>query len=95
MLIHGSSLSALKLIHSYFKNRKQRTKINSTYSSWEEMLFGVPQGSTLGPLLSTIFVCDLYFSMNETDFVSCADDHTGYVQMIVMKMLLIHSKMIQ
>ena len=25
---YGLSLSALKLIHSYFKNRKQRTKID-------------------------------------------------------------------
>ena len=28
-------LSALKLIQSYLSNRKQRTKINATYSSWE------------------------------------------------------------
>ena len=42
---YGFSLPALKLVHSYLSNRKQRTKINSAYSSWEEILFGVPQGS--------------------------------------------------
>ena len=45
------SLPALKLIHSYVQNRKQRTKINSTYRSWEEILFRIPQGSILGTLL--------------------------------------------
>ena len=38
-------------------NRKQRTKINATYSSWEEILFGVPQVSILGALLFNFFFC--------------------------------------
>ena len=77
---YGSSLSALKLIHSYLKNRKQRTKIDSTYTTWEEILFGVPQGSILGPLLFNIFLCDLFFSMNERDFAIYADDKTAYAR---------------
>ena len=35
----GFSMSALRLIYSYLADRKQRTKINSSYSSWEENLF--------------------------------------------------------
>ena len=42
---YGFSLAALRLFCSYLSNRKQRTKINESYSSWEEILFGVPQGS--------------------------------------------------
>ena len=34
----GFSLSALKLTQIYLSERKQRTKINQAYSSWEELL---------------------------------------------------------
>ena len=76
---YGFDLSALKLIQSYLSNRKQRTKINVTYTSWEEILFGVPQGSILGPLLFNIFLYDLFWKMCKNDFVSYADDNTPSV----------------
>ena len=47
---YGFSKKALILIKSYLSNRWQRTKINNSYSSWTELLLGVPQGSILGPL---------------------------------------------
>ena len=75
---YGFSLPALKLVHSYLSNRKQRTKINNAYSSWEEILFAVPQGSILGPILFNIFLSDLFLVLKETDFASYADDNTIY-----------------
>ena len=76
---YGFSLPALRLVQSYLSNRKQRTKINSEFSSWEEILFGVPQGSILGPLSFNIFLCDLFFLMNDVEFASYADDSTPFL----------------
>ena len=72
------SKSALRFVHSYLKNCMQRTKINSEYSSWKEIMFGVPQGSILGLLLFNIFLCDLFLIMENIDIASYADDNTTY-----------------
>ena len=75
---YGFNMSALRFVRSYLKNRMQRTKINSEYSSWEEILFGVPQGSILWPFLFSIFLCDLFLIMENIDIASYADDNTPY-----------------
>ena len=54
---YGVDIPSLKLLHSYLTKRKQRVKLNGT---WSEIIFGVPQGSILRPLLFNIFLCDLF-----------------------------------
>ena len=53
---YGLDLASLKILQDYLRNRKQRTKVDSFYSSREKILLGVPQGSILGPLLFNIFM---------------------------------------
>ena len=45
----GNDIS--KLLYRYLADRKQRVKINGTYSEWKIVSHGVPQGSVEGPLL--------------------------------------------
>ena len=75
---YGFSLPALRLIHDYLSNRKQRTKINNSYSTWTEIIFGVPQGSILGLLFFSFFLGDLFFIVISTDIANYADDNMSY-----------------
>ena len=80
LYVYGFDLKSVTLVHSYLTGRRQRVKIDHIYSSWEEILFGIPQGSILRPLLFKIFVCDLFNFMDDNvNIGSYADDTTPYI----------------
>ena len=72
-------MNVLDLIFDYLTRRKQRVKINSSFSSYLDIFQGVPQGSILGPLLFNLFLCDLFLFVKEADIMNYADDNTPYV----------------
>lgn len=70
----------IKLISSFLCNRKYSTKINSSFSNWENFLTGAPQGSILGPLLFNIYMRDLFLLMTESNIAHYTDDTTLYTR---------------
>ena len=75
---YGFDYNALKLLYSYLCGRFQRTQVGTSFSAWKDVLFGVPQGCTLGPLLFNIFLCDLFFMIDDIELASFVDDTTPY-----------------
>ena len=56
----------------------QKIKVGSSFSDLLDILYGVPQGSILGPLLFNINLCELFLSEYSSEFCNLADDTTSY-----------------
>ena len=55
----GMSDIVLGWIQSFLTNRTQQVAFNGQLSSKQQLLFGVPQGSVLGPLLYLLYTAAL------------------------------------
>ena len=75
----GFDLKSLKVIHAYLNDGIQVTKVSSFYSEILQIIYGVPQGSILGPLLFNVNLIDLFLAEHyKSDFSNYADDTTPY-----------------
>ena len=75
---YGFDNDSLNFICNYLVDREQRVKINSSFSTWSKIEYGVPQGSILGPLLFNINTLDMFFEQKDVNFAAYADDNTPY-----------------
>ena len=70
---YGFDKSSLKLLFSYLNIRWHRTKINQNFSSIEELLQGVTQGSVLSSLLCNIYLNYMFYLIESTEVCNFAD----------------------
>ena len=75
---YGFGAEALNLMRSYLFCRRQRVKIDGTYSDWRTVRAGLPQGTLLGPLLFNMFMNDVNYFISRVSLRLYADDTTEY-----------------
>ena len=75
---YGFSDQDLSFLESYLYNRFQRSTLNGSFVSWNEVITGVPQGSILGLLLFNIFLNYISLFILKCQLCNYADAKTLY-----------------
>ena len=71
---YGFSIGVLEVLLNYLQDGWQRVKINTIFSSWNQLLQGVPQESVIAPTLFNIYINDIFFALKGIDICNFADD---------------------
>ena len=64
--VHGFDNDSLNFICNYLLDREHGIKINSSFSTWSKIEYGVPQGFILGPLLFNVNTLYMFFEHKDT-----------------------------
>ena len=78
LLCYGFSTFAMSWIQSYLSNITQRVFFNGSFSNVKHVRCGVPQGSSLGHQLFSIFTNDLPLALCKACVSMYADNSTVY-----------------
>ena len=77
---YGIRENAQLILKSYLSGRKQYVNILGEKSELLDVLYGVPQGSCLGPLLFLIYINDLCRASKNSEFILFADDTNIFIK---------------
>ena len=66
-------------------SRLQSTQVNTSFSSWSELLLAVPKGSALGPLLFNIYLNDLFYLTDCTNVCRYLDGTSFHAYKLGLK----------
>ena len=72
----GLTQKSVIFIYSYLQCRKQKAKVNDFLSKFLTLLSGAPQGSTLGPVLFSMFLNQLLPMLKLSESYDFADGNT-------------------
>ena len=75
---YGFSQDVFQYMRSYLTNRQQSFRVNSNFSTWENIIAVVPRGSILGPFLFNIFINNLFIFVSNSYLSNYSYDNTLY-----------------
>ena len=74
----GIGVRLCALLQNYLENRQQKTKLYNGISDLKPVTIGVPQGSTIGPVMFIIYINDLPGILEHATPLMYADDTVLY-----------------